>query len=434
MRRKVLALFWYAAFVALALLAWKVRTPYAQRFDGYEAGLVLIGAAVLARLLPRPRGFLRIGALAVISLHALREEIVFQRARTAVNESQPAQLARLGRHVIVGFDEIKEVEELARRGAIGGVFVTHKNVRGKTVAEARAMIDRIRRAALHQPFFVAADQEGGGVSRLSPPLPYRPPLGSFVDASEEEIHLHAYRQATELASLGVDVNLSPVVDLKEDRGFDPLDFHSKISDRAISWDPAQVTRVASIYVRGLERAGVIATLKHFPGLGRAGGDTHHFNVAIDAPLEELEELDFRPFHDLAATTHAFLMLGHVVVPALDREHVVTQSNAVISGLIRERWGHQGVLITDDVCMGPFYSAPGGLGRSSVRALNAGVDLLLVGYDERQYYRVMAALLEADDAGELDRRKREASIVRLNRTAEFRSFIRASTMERGNSGA
>jgi beta-N-acetylhexosaminidase len=434
MLRRLRSLIWLGAFVALILLAWKVRTPYARRFGGYEAGLVVLGAAALAITSRKPRGFWRMASLGAIAVYALREEVVFRGARERVHAAPPAQLARLGKHIVVGFQDLEEVEDLARRGAIGGVFVTHRNIRGKNVEEARAMIDRLREAAAHEPFFVAADQEGGEVSRLSPPLPYRAALGNFASAPLEDVRAHAEAQAIELASIGVDVNLSPVLDLKRDRGLDPLDFHSKISDRAISGDPTITAGVGAAYVRGLESQGVIGTLKHFPGLGRADGDTHHFDLTIDTPREELEETDFLPFRRVLAETNAFLMLGHVVLPAIDDRWIVTQSKAVIGGLIRDSWAHQGVLITDDVCMGPFYSAPGGVGRSSVRALNAGVDLLLVGYDERQYYRVMAALLDADDAGELDAAERAGSIVRLNRTAEYRSFIRASTIVRGNSGA
>lgn len=371
------------------------------------------------------------GALGVVSIYALREELIFRAARSRVERAPVAQVARLGRNIVLGFTDAEEVEDLARRGAIGGVFITRRNVRGKSIEEVRAMIERLKAAAAHQPFFVAADQEGGEVSRLSGPLPYRPGLGEIVGTSTAAIWAHAEAQAADLASIGVNVNLSPVVDLRRDLGFDPLDFHSRIHDRAISSDPEIVAEVGAVYAHAMESRGVFGTLKHFPGLGRAPGDTHHFDVAIDAPISELAATDLLPFQRVLGETNAFLMLAHVVLPALDDENIVSTSRPVIDGLLRDRWGHQGVLITDDVCMDPFYAGPGGLGASSVRALNAGVDLLLIGYDERQYHRVMAALLDADDAGRLDRAERSRSIVRLNRTAEYQSLLRASTIDRGN---
>lgn len=424
-------LVWFLALIAVALLAWKTRTPYARRLQGYEAGVVLIGAGVLGAMARRPRGLFQMGALGLISIYSLREELIFRAAVARVESAPVEQVARLGRNIVVGFTDPEEAEALARRGAIGGVFVTRRNVRGKSVEEVRAMIARLKASAAHEPFFVAADQEGGEVSRLSGPLPYRPALGEIVGTSTATIRAHAEAQAEDLASIGVNVNLSPVVDLRRDRGFDPLDFHSRISDRAIASDPETVAEIGAIYARAMERRGVFGTLKHFPGLGRAAGDTHHFDVAIDAPIAELAATDLLPFQRVLGETNAFLMLAHVALPALDADNIVSTSRPVIDGLLREQWGHQGVLITDDVCMDPFYAGPGGLGGSSVRALNAGVDLLLIGYDERQYHRVMAALLDADDAGRLDEAEREKSIVRLNRTAEYRSLLRASTIDRGN---
>src|SRR5262245_55921968 len=92
---------WWLAFVVLALLAWKTRTPYAYRFDGFEAGIVLIGAAVLAGT--ATPGVLKRCALAAIAVYALHEELAFRAAKTRVDRAPPEQLARLGRHVIAGF-------------------------------------------------------------------------------------------------------------------------------------------------------------------------------------------------------------------------------------------------------------------------------------------------------------------------------------------
>jgi beta-N-acetylhexosaminidase len=414
-------LLWWTALLITLLLAWNLRTPYTNPLRNADLLIVLAAAAALyAARKSRVQALLAIAA----AILGAAQEVYFRGARATVLEAQPWQLERLGPHLIVGFDELEEVELLASRGAIGGVFLTQKNVRGKSPEEVRAMIDRLRAAAAGRIFFVAADQEGGEVSRLTPPLPARPPLATFA-GSAEEVRAFAEAQGRELAALGVDVNFSPVLDLRREEMSSAIDFHSKIADRAIASDPQLVATTGALYARGLFEHGVFATLKHFPGLGRAASDTHHFDAAITASKEELEGTDFHPFRAVLAETDAFLMLGHARVEALDPEHHASHSDAIVGGLIRREWEHQGILVTDDVCMAPFYYAEGGVGGSAVRALNAGVDLLLVAYDERQYYRVMAALMTAERLGRLDQQRLSLSHERLRRAVDTRLVARAN---------
>jgi len=151
-----------------------------------------------------------------------------------------------------------------------------------------------------------------------------------------------------------------------------VDLYSKISTRAIARRPEAVTRVAQIYSEALGRHGVRATLKHFPGLGRVSADTHFFTASLEAPLTELAAQDWRPFRAVSRQTDAWIMLGHVRLPALDRRHLVSSSRTVVDGLLRRRWGYQGVLITDDFCMGPVWQGAGGLcGRAGQRAQRGG---------------------------------------------------------------
>jgi beta-N-acetylhexosaminidase len=106
------------------------------------------------------------------------------------------------------------------------------------------------------------------------------------------------------------------------------------------------------------------------------------------------------------------MVGHVRVPALDAGQPVSVSHKAVSGLLRDRWGYDGLVVTDDMCMGAIFNRAEGIGGAAVRALNAGVDLLLVSWDGEQLYPVLAALLQASRAGALDGAMTERSAARL----------------------
>ena len=142
---------------------------------------------------------------------------------------------------------------------------------------------------------------------------------------------------------------------------------------------------------GLEASGVGATVKHFPGMGRVQADTHHFRASLDTPLPELEASDWIPFREMLTRSNAVLMVGHVAVTAIDSKRPASHAKGVIDGLIRKKWGFQGLIVTDDLVMGAIYQH--GVCTAVVEALNAGVDLLLVAYDGMQYYRMFDCALQ-----------------------------------------
>ena len=197
-------------------------------------------------------------------------------------------------------------------------------------------------------------------------------------------HDYGLAQGRALASLGVNVNFAPVIDLNKNL-VNPNDRHTRIRERAISGDPVIVTEVARHYCRGLAQAGVRCTLKHFPGLGGVFEDTHLEAGHLRVPLAELERSDWVPFRALMGAG-MLTMLSHARLSALDAERPVSFSDAVVTGLLRQGWGHDGVLVTDDFSMGAAYGSRDGIAAAAVAALNAGVDLLLIAYDPRAVFR------------------------------------------------
>lgn len=368
------------------------------------------------------------GASLVLAIGALGTtaaiEISFRYQRHVVLNTDPQALERLGRHVLVGSRDAAVLRALVERRAVAGVFLSALNVAGETPAAIRQRIDALQGIRAQQglpPLWIATDQEGGAVSRLSPPLTRMPPLAEIIalhrDRAERQIAIRQYasRQGRELAAIGVNLNFAPVVDL--DHGIaNPEDRLTRISTRAISRDPDVVTEVAGLYCATLLMTGVHCTLKHFPGLGRVYEDTHKVTAELTASPDELAASDWLPFRKLMATPANFTMLSHARLTEIDRERPASFSGAVVQGLLRESWKHDGILVTDDFSMGAVTLSREGAAGGAIAALNAGVDLILVSYDPDQYFPVMYALLAAERDGRLRADMLERSARRLSAAA------------------
>jgi beta-N-acetylhexosaminidase len=350
-------------------------------------------------------------------------EARFQWMRHAVLTAEPERLERLGRHIIVGYRNAAELQNLLDRHAVSGIFVAAHNVGGGADV-VRRKIQALQEARARQhlpPLWIATDQEGGMVSRLSPPLPRSESLSDIVARHPDErersaaVRQFAASQGRALSDLGINLNFAPVVDLNHNV-VNPNDRHSRIHARAIAADPDLVTEVARHYCSALWQNRVRCTLKHFPGLGRVFEDTHRDSADLTASPSDLAAADWIPFRALMQNDDVVTMIGHARLVAVDADHPASASRAVVGGLIRRDWRHDGILVTDDFCMGAVSGSRDGIGPASVAALNAGVDLVLVSYDPDQYYPVMFALLEADRTGRLQREQLEASDKRLRRAS------------------
>jgi beta-N-acetylhexosaminidase len=340
--------------------------------------------------------------------------------RSEVLMTDPAILERLGRHIVIGYHSPATVKALVEKKAIAGIFITDHNVRRRKVADIRAEIDALQAIRQTQglpPLIIAADQEGGAVSRLTPPLARQPGLAKVLasvkpgEDTQTAVVAYARKQATELKRIGVNLNFAPVVDLK----IDPRrrsDGETQLRFRALSADPKTVSNAAGWYCDTLAEEGVYCTIKHFPGLGRVALDTHRHAGDIKAPLVELKGADWVPFRDLMGKPHVVTMLAHVRLRELDRETPASFSRPVIDGLIRTEWDHDGLLITDDFSMGAVTRAKEGIGGAAVKALNAGADLVLVSFSDKHLNTIMTALIDAEKKGELDSDTRSASLERM----------------------
>ena len=239
-------------------------------------------------------------------------------------------------------------------------------------AQVQRLVGELREAAGHEAE-VLIDQEGGRVQRLTPPgwrgFPPGRRYGELYEADAEQ-GLHAARLgaqliAAELRHLGITVDCLPVLDVPVPGA------HDVIGDRAYADTPGPIAALGLAAAEGLLAGGVLPVIKHIPGHGRAGVDSHKSLPVVDTSADELARIDFAPFHALRHMPLA--MTAHVVYTALDADRPATTSASVIAKVIRGQIGFDGVLMSDDLSM---EALKGTLGERARQSLEAGCDLVL----------------------------------------------------------
>ena len=240
-------------------------------------------------------------------------------------------------------------------------------------AQVRALIFELKDCLGRDDVPILIDQEGGRVQRLKPPRWRAAPAGARFaaaavrseDDAVEAAWLNARLLADELAELGITVDCAPVLDVPVPGA------HDVIGDRAYGTTPEQVALLGRAVCAGLLAGGVLPVLKHVPGHGRAGVDSHAGLPVVDVPLELLERTDFAPFR--ALNDMPWAMTAHVVYSAIDPEAPATTSARIIGKVVRGWIGFDGVLVSDDLCMKALAGTPA---ERAEAAFAAGVDVVL----------------------------------------------------------
>lgn len=239
--------------------------------------------------------------------------------------------------------------------------------------QVRALVDALRACVDRPDAPVLIDQEGGRVQRLGPPHWRRYPPGRAygeLPANDplqrrEVTRLGARLLAHDLASLGINVDCVPVLDVPDPAG------HEVIGDRAYGDTPETVALLGRAAAEGLIAGGVLPVIKHIPGHGRAKADSHLNLPVVDASYEELDARDFPPFRVLSDMPMA--MTAHVVYSALDAKRPATTSRKVMQEIVRGALGFGGLVMSDDLSM---KALSGDFSQRARASLAAGCDVVL----------------------------------------------------------
>ncbi|MBW1933394.1 MAG: glycoside hydrolase family 3 protein [Deltaproteobacteria bacterium] len=325
------------------------------------------------------------------------------------NKKAPlGQLLMIG---IPGTDLDPESLSLIKEYGVGNFILFSRNARGgpdKTKKLCDDLNEACADAGLPLPL-IAVDQEGEPVQRLGPP--FWPEISSNEEVvlsknSEIQANIQAETAAKILNSLGIKLNLAPVLDLS------PAGTEGVLKGRTYGADPREVSILGEKYIQTLQANGVGATAKHFPGIGRVEKDPHFQRPVVTVSKETLMH-EMSPFRKAVKAGVKAVMTSHVVFPSLDRDVPATFSKIIVNELLRRELDFKGLLLTDDLEMGGI-TGHGSLGEAAVRAILAGHDLLLICEMAQKVREALEALDKAWSQGILDTGKLDLSLKRISR--------------------
>lgn len=257
-------------------------------------------------------------------------------------------MGNVGIHLMVGFQGTtldSALKALIRDYGIGGIVLFRRNIESsEQLQELVREAQEYALSTLRRPLWVAIDQEGGPVQRLPAPYPRFPSARNLAIQGPAAVSEWTSRAAVALRRLGILINLAPVLDVVS---------HSRpnfMEERSLGADPQSVAFLGRIWIRSLQENGVSATAKHYPGLGQAELDPHHFAPVIHWRDNGAMQRDLLPFGEAIREGVHCLMTSHALYPSLDSEWPATLSPTISHLWLRRRLGFEGVLLSDDMDM------------------------------------------------------------------------------------
>ena len=258
------------------------------------------------------------------------------------------------------------------------------------------------------PMFISVDEEGGNVARIAntdgmgtTKFPSMATIGETGDPSQA--YTVGDTIGREISELGFNLDFAPVADLSTNED------NTEIGERSFGSDPDLVSQMVSQEVKGLQNNGVSAALKHFPGQGNAGEDTHKGYVNLDVTIDGLRDNEFLPFEEGIAAGADMIMMSHVSVKGITQSDIpASLSSLMVNDILREELQYDGIIITDAMNMKiitKFYEA----GQAAVSAIKAGNDMILMPDNFESAYE---AVSEAVEEGTLSEKRINASVRRI----------------------
>ena len=328
---------------------------------------------------------------------------------------------QIGQVLTVGFHSTtppQEVIDLIQQQHIGSIILFKRNIQdAEQVYELTQYLQRIAREAGHRyPLLIMIDQENGMVRRFGNSATIFPGNMALGAIDSEQI-AYAIAEATghELRALGINMNLAPDVDVNNNPA-NPV-----IGVRSFGEDPHLVARLGTAMVQGYHAAGIITTLKHFPGHGDTAVDSHLALPVVPFTMERLETIELLPFRRAIEARADSVMLAHMYLPALMQAEMLpaTVSHAIVTGLLREKLGFTGLIVSDCMEMHAI-SRIVGTEQGTIKALQAGIDLILLSHTYARQRGSLDAIHAAIQQGTL-------STDRIRDAAERVLQLKAKTL-------
>ncbi|MGN7354681.1 beta-N-acetylhexosaminidase [Paenibacillus amylolyticus] len=334
-----------------------------------------------------------------------KKELYQSRLKQMTLREKVGQMLLCGFH---GTEAVGDVESFLRKYPIGGVIYFARNVESpEQIERLSSGLQQIAKSSGNVPLWISIDQEGGMVARITEGIALMPgPMAISAAGSIDDAYQAAYISGLELKSMGINMNFAPVLDVNNNAA-NPV-----IGVRSFGESPQSVAEYGARTIAGIQDAGIAATAKHFPGHGDTDTDSHLDLPIITHDRERVERLELIPFRAAIAEGVDAMMSAHIYFPALEPERLpVTLSHTVLSGLLRQELGYEGMIVTDCMEMDAIAVNYGTVD-AAVMAVEAGADLVLISHTAKLQAEAFEALLAAVRSGRISERRIDESVNRL----------------------
>lgn len=322
---------------------------------------------------------------------------------------------KIGQLMLIGFDGTTvdvDLRHMITECHIGGAILFARNI--ESPGQVATLTNELQKIAMEsgQPgLFIAVDQEGGRVARLTEDkgfteFPSAMAIGATGDT--ENAYRMAFAMSAEMRAVGINVDFAPDLDVNNNPA-NPV-----IGIRSFGSDPVTVASFGAAFARGLQENGILAFGKHFPGHGDTGIDSHIALPLVPYNRVRLDQIELVPFKAAIAGDFAGIMSAHVTFPAIDTNPGMpaTLSRQVLTGLLRDQLGFNGLIATDSLEMGALAENgyPPQIG--AILAFAAGADILLFNRDHAMHRESFANLVRAVEEGKVSQEQLDTSVRRI----------------------
>ncbi|WP_216086229.1 beta-N-acetylhexosaminidase [Mahella australiensis] len=317
---------------------------------------------------------------------------------------------KIGQMLIIGFDGYKvntQVVTMIKDRNIGGVILFNRNVQGdKQLVQLNNELKSLNKNN-RLPLFISADHEGGRISRLPRRATDFPPnLAIGKKDSTELSQKIGSVLGSEMKAYGFNLDFAPVLDIFSNPK------NTVIGDRSFGKDPYTVGRLGIATMKGIKSAGVIPVAKHFPGHGDTTVDSHMELPISYKSLQQLKSFELLPFGEAIEQGADIVMVAHIKLPEIDKSGLpASLSSVIITNLLRDDMGFDGVVITDDMEMGAIVKHYN-IGDAAVKAIEAGADIILVCHTYKNQIEAIEAISEAVNDGRISQQRIDQSVRRI----------------------
>ena len=323
---------------------------------------------------------------------------------------EPTLKHKIGQMLLAGFPSTA-VDEQARRliaeYEVGNFILFARNFQSACqTVELTAELSKLVYEKTGLAPFIGADQEGGIVCRVTEGAAmFSGAMAIAANGSEEDAYAVGKNCGEILRAMGVNTNFAPVLDVN----IEPL--NPVIGTRSFGDVPAEVSRYGNAMLHGMQAGGLLCTVKHYPGHGNVKTDSHLALPVNDTDPALLEKTEFLPFQGAFDAGAEALMSCHVRFDKIDPDHPATLSKAILTGLLRERQGFDGLVVTDCMEMDAIRATVG-TAEGAVQAVEAGCDILTISHSFDAVAAAAQALYAAVESGRISEKRIEASYRRI----------------------